>query len=124
MASEAVAQPAITGIGASVKAEASSGVVPGLTRKVAPAAIVASICARLVTVPAPAMAPSTSAAISRSASSATGVRSVTSISGRPPSTSARASGTASSRRSMTTTGTTGALATKESGLGRLMGYLR
>ena len=39
------------------------------------------------------------------------MRSVTSIAGRPPRTSASASGTASSRSSITTTGMTGASAT-------------
>ena len=55
----------------------------------------------------PATTSGTSATIARSASSAILVRKVTSITGNPPATSARASGTASSRRSMVSTGMTG-----------------
>ena len=80
---------------------------PGETAKRAPACSAAAKSAGVITVPAPTCAPSTSAAIARIASSATGVRSVTSIARTPPATSARAIGTASASRSITTTATTG-----------------
>jgi hypothetical protein len=60
------------------------------------------------TVPAPTIAPGT-CFIARIASSAQGVRSVTSRTLRPPATNASASGTASSRLSITSTGMTGAV---------------
>ena len=61
----------------------------------------------LITVPMPTMMSGTSAMIARAASSAAGVRSVISITFRPPASSARASGTASAARSIVTTGMTG-----------------
>ena len=54
----------------------------------------------------PTMASGTSAIMALAASTATGVRSVTSSTRTPPATSARASGTASSSRSMVSTGMT------------------
>ena len=54
----------------------------------------------------PTMASGTSAIMALAASTATGVRRVTSSTRTPPATSARASGTASSSRSMVSTGMT------------------
>ena len=79
--------------------------------KRAPAFSAATNWPLLSTVPAPTIAPSTSPAIAAIASSAAPVRSVISITFSPPATSARASGTAAARSSMTTTGMTGAAAT-------------
>src|SRR3954469_9542368 len=58
-------------------------------------------------VPAPTTASGTSAAMALIAEGDAAVRSVTSMAGRPPAASARASGTAVSRSSMVRTGTTG-----------------
>src|SRR4051794_37550879 len=58
-------------------------------------------------VPAPTTPAGTSAAMPLMADGEAAVRSVTSIAGRPPAASARASGTAVSRSSMVRTGTTG-----------------
>ena len=57
----------------------------------------------------------TSAAIRSMASSAAGVRSVSSITGSPPSTSARAIGTASAASCTTTTGMTGTMSSNDVG---------
>ncbi len=73
----------------------SFSVRPGETMNCAPASTAASSCSGFRTVPAPTIAPGT-LAISRIASSAQGVRSVTSRQGKPPATSASASGTACS----------------------------
>ena len=54
----------------------------------------------------PTMASGTAAIMALAASAATGVRKVTSSTRTPPATSARASGTASSSRSMVNTGIT------------------
>src|SRR5216684_3641646 len=89
-ASDTLAQPGSAGTGAAASAAASSAVVPGLTRYLAPTPH-----------------SGTCAAIAAMASSATRVRSVTSMTFSPPATSARASGTACSTRSMVSTGTTG-----------------
>ena len=80
---------------------------PGDTMKRAPALRLASRSASCRTVPAPTIAPFT-IAISRIASSATGVRNVTSSARRPPATSASAIGRASATFSITSTGITGA----------------
>src|SRR2546423_14463848 len=95
IASETVAQPGSTGTDASASAAASAVGVPGLTRYFAPAAIAAAISDTRVTVPTPTMQSGTCAAIARIAARAAKVRSVTSITGNPPATSARARGTAS-----------------------------
>ena len=87
----------------------SGSVRPGLTTKRAPAATAWSNWRGFSTVPAPTVAPATSL-IARMASSATGVRSVTSSAGRPPATSASANGRAVARSSTTMTGITGASA--------------
>ena len=52
IASEAVAQPGRNGTGAATAASASARVVPGLTRKRAPASTASPICAGEVMVPA------------------------------------------------------------------------
>src|SRR4051794_36630985 len=115
IASDTVAQPGSTGISASANAAASSGGVPGLTRYFAPAAIAAATSAGRITVPTPTTQSATSATIARMASSAGLVRSVTSITGKPPATNARASGTASAIRSMVSTGMTGVRETRDVG---------
>src|ERR1700752_2417622 len=107
IASDTVAQPDNTGTDASASAAASSGGVPGLTRYFAPAEMAATMSGKRVTVPTPTTQSGTSPAIALMASSATLVRSVTSITGKPPATSARASGAASAVRSMVSTGMTG-----------------
>src|SRR5204863_2514247 len=111
IASDTVAQPGSAGTDASASAAASPAGVPGHTRYLAPAAIAAAISGTRVTVPTPTTHSGTSAAIARIASSAALVRSVTSITGSPPATRARASGTASAARSMVSTGMTGVRAT-------------
>ncbi len=82
--------------------------LPGLTRNCAPAAAARRARPADRIVPAPTSNSGTSAAIRRTASSADGVRRVSSMIGRPPAASARASGTACVASSRTTTGTTGA----------------
>ena len=89
-------------------ASSSAGVVPGLTRKVAPTSAQASTSAGLSTVPAPTRAWGTSAATVRIASRPAGVRSVISREVMPPRTRACASGTARSASLTTITGITGA----------------
>ena len=103
-----MATPGRNGIGASAAAFASAGDVPGLTRNFAPASTAAWICAGSTMVPAPTWAPGTLRAISAMASSAAGVRSVTSMAGRPPATSARACATPSATSRTVSTGITGA----------------
>src|ERR1700747_3361769 len=63
IASLTVAQPGSTGTGASARAAASAGGVPGLTRYLAPALKAAGMSALRVTVPTPTMQSGTSAAI-------------------------------------------------------------
>src|SRR5689334_24966752 len=108
IASDTVAQPGSTGTGASASADARSNGVPGLTRYFAPAEIAAAMSDTRVTVPTPTTQSGTSAAMALIASSAALVRSVTSMTGSPPATSARASGMASTVRSIVRTGMTGA----------------
>src|SRR3954447_1679174 len=115
IASETVAQPGSTGTDASASADASSGGVPGLTRYFAPAVIAAAMSGGRVTVPTPTMQSGTSPAIRLMASRAALVRSVTSITGSPPATSARVSGTASATRSIVSTGMTGTFVTSDVG---------
>src|SRR6478752_4497763 len=107
--SDTVAVPGRNGRPVSSMASMSRGVAPGETRKDAPASWAALARSGVVTVPAPTAISETSDAIARIASRATGVRSVSSMTGRPPATSARATGTAWSTDSTTTTGTTGAM---------------
>ena len=91
--SETVAVPGRNGRPVSGhRRRAASGVVPGETRNCAPASSACFACPGVTTVPAPTRISGTSSAIARIASSATGVRRVSSITGRPPATSARASG--------------------------------
>src|SRR5947208_9476871 len=106
-ASDTLAQPGSAGTGAAASAAASVAVVPGLTRYLAPTASAAATSASPSTVPAPTPHSGTCAAIAAMASSATRVRSVTSTTFSPPATSARASGTTCSTRSIVSTGTTG-----------------
>ena len=106
MISLAVATPGKKGISAAMAARARPSVRPGDTMKSAPAASAASSPAASITVPAPTIAPST-AFISRMTSSATWVRSVTSMTARPPATNASATTCARARSSMTSTGMSG-----------------
>src|SRR5690606_8617017 len=108
MISPAVAIPGRKGTPASMAAAPSRSVRPGETMNLLPASIAALSSSGLVTVPAPTIAPSTSR-IARIASSAAGVRRVTSRTRSPPATSASASATASSASSTTSTGITGAV---------------
>src|SRR6202171_2728453 len=62
-ASDTLAQPGSAGTGAAASDAASSGVVPGLTRYLAPAASAAATSALLSTVPAPTTHSGTCAAI-------------------------------------------------------------
>ena len=108
MASLAVAQPGNTGTGEAASAAARRGGVPGLTMKLAPASSAACNEASSITVPAPVTAPGTSRLMAAMAASAPGVRSVTSMAGRPPATSARACATPSAASRTVSTGITGA----------------
>src|SRR4051794_19604460 len=90
----------------SIAASVSGAVRPGLTMKRAPASMAASRSQGLSTVPAPTTAPSTRA-IARITSRAAGVRRVTSRAVSPPSTRARAIGSAWLASSTTRTGITG-----------------
>src|SRR4051812_14167860 len=108
MASLDVAAPGRSGRSWSSAASSRRGELPGDTASLAPALYAASRSRTDNTVPTPTKAPSTSAAMARTASRAAGVRSVTSIAGMPPATSARAMPTAFEASSMITTGTTGA----------------
>ena len=110
MASETVWTPGRNGSPEERAAAANAAVQPGLTAKRAPARWTCSSWAGLSTVPAPTIASGTSATMARSASSAASVRKVISRTGKPPFTSARASGTAVSALSMVRTGITGATA--------------
>src|SRR4051812_10483905 len=108
-ASDTVAVPGRNGRPVSSMASISRGVAPGETRNDAPASRAALARSGEVTVPAPRVISGTWSAMARMASSATGVRRVSSMTGSPPATRARARGTAWSRDSRTTTGTTGAM---------------
>src|SRR6056297_1752556 len=108
MISVEVAAPGRSGSPASSQASSSRSVAPGETPNPAPASTAFATSSGVSSVPAPTTPPST-AAISRMASSAAGVRSVTSSAGRPPATSARASGAAWAACSTTSTGITGAM---------------
>ena len=83
-----MAAPGTTGSGAAASASASAGGVPGVTRKSAPASMDCCICATVSTVPAPTTTSGSSRLSIASASIATGVRSVSSMAGSPPSSSA------------------------------------
>ena len=109
MMSPAVAIPGRNGIAASRAASARGSVKPGETMNRAPASTAWLSCVASSTVPAPTIAPGT-AAIARTASSADGVRRVTSITGRPASTKVSASAMGSIDPSSTSTGMTGAAA--------------
>ena len=99
--------PGSSGTSLSRAAAKTSLVAPGLTMNFEPALAACSNCAALRIVPAPTTASGTSAAARRIASSASGVRMVISITGRPPRASARASGTALLASSIFSTGMTG-----------------
>ena len=79
---------------------------PGATPNAAPAATAARTCSGVRSVPAPTTASGTSALMRAIAPAAACVRNVTSRTGSPPFTSARASGTAFASSSITITGTT------------------
>ena len=106
ISSEAVAIPGANGRSSPAAAFNSSGVPPGLMPNLAPSALARARSSAFRMVPMPTMASGTSAIIALAASIATGVRNVTSSTRTPPATSALASGTASSRRSMVSTGIT------------------
>ena len=106
ISSDAVAIPGANGRRLAAAAFSSSGVAPGLMPNLAPSASVRARSSALRMVPMPTMASGTFAIIALAASIATGVRSVTSRVRTPPATSALASGTASSSRSMVSTGIT------------------
>src|SRR3954447_16783593 len=104
--SDAVAMPGANGKSPAAAALNRSGVAPGLTPNSAPSASARARSSALRMVPMPTMASGTPDIIAFAASIATGVRRVTSSTRTPPATSARASGTASSSRSMVRTGIT------------------
>ena len=106
MSSDAVAIPGANGSRLAATAFSSSGVAPGLMPNLAPSASARARSPALRMVPIPTTASGTSAMMALAASAATGVRSVTSSVRTPPATSALASGTASSTRSMVSTGIT------------------
>ena len=108
MMSPALATPGRNGTPLAIAALPSGSVRPGETMNFDPAAMASSSMRSLSTVPAPTMAPGT-AAIARIASSACGVRKVTSSTGSPASTSVSASAAASIIPSSTSTGITGAV---------------
>src|SRR5262245_22777383 len=119
IASDTVAQPGSTGTAVSASASTSAGGVPGLTRNWAPASQARATSTGSVNVPTPAITSGTSAMMMRNASSAASVRNVTSITGKPPAASARASGTASATRSMVSTGMTGTVSSGVGSAGRI-----
>src|SRR4051794_3355051 len=88
-------------------ASSSLAVAPGLTAKAAPRRSTSASWSGVSTVPAPTIASGTSARTRRIDSRPAVVRSVTSSTRTPPSSRARASGTAVSASSSTITGTTG-----------------
>src|SRR5690606_21844438 len=108
ISSEDVATPGNSGRSVSRAAAYNRSVAPGDTAKRPPAAFTCSICAAPSTVPAPITASGTASAIALIAAIAVAVRSVTSITGRPPRNSACATCTASSTSSGVNTGITGA----------------
>src|SRR6476659_1608881 len=112
--SDTVAVPGRNGSPVPAIAASRAGVVPGETRNCAPASAASLAWPGATIVPAPTRISGTSSATARIASSATGVRRVSSMTGRPPATRARATGTAWAGSSITTTGTTG---TRESSPG-------
>jgi len=111
--SDGPAVPARNGTPVDVIASSSRSVAPGLTRNCAPAAEAASAWSVLTMVPTPSTMSGTSAAIARTPSSAARLRSVTSMIGSPPATSAFARRTARSGSVTTTTGMTGATSSGE-----------
>ena len=102
----AVAMPGTIGRPASFAAAITTGSKPGATPNAAPAATAARTCSGVRSVPAPTTASGTSALMRAIAPAAAFVRNVTSRTGSPPFTSARASGTAFASSSITITGTT------------------
>src|SRR5688572_24328512 len=121
--SETVAVPGRNGSPVSAIAPSSDGVEPGDTRNCAPASRASFAWPGVTIVPAPTRISGTSAAIARIASSATGVRRVSSTTGSPPATRARATGTACAGSSTTTTGTTGTRESSEDSDGVDNGHL-
>ena len=104
--SEGVIIPGMKNNCCSPAARTTSGFTPGLTPNCAPASMAAFTCDGSRIVPAPTSASGQAWRMARMQSRAHGVRSVISMRGSPPSTSARASDTASSTESATATGTT------------------
>src|SRR6478735_5267069 len=105
--SPTVATPGSTGTSRDSMEASRAGVMPGLTRNLAPDWTAASAWPGVRMVPAPTRMSGTSWAISFSEVSAESVRSVSSMIFTPPATRARARGTASWGSSMVTTGMTG-----------------
>ena len=103
--SPGVAVPGIISMPLSMTYLVISGLKPGLTMNLTPAAMARSACSFVSTVPAPTSISGTSATMRLMASSAAAVRNVTSAAGRPPLTRAFARGTALSASSMAMTGT-------------------
>ena len=100
----AVAIPGQNGKSAVFAAAMMTGSNPGATPNTAPASFAARSCSTVRIVPAPTIASGTSRLIAAIAPAAALVRKVTSRTGRPPFTSAFASGTACSSFSITITG--------------------
>src|SRR4051794_28180644 len=116
MTSLTVAAAGRCGSPVSCIAAARSSVVPGETRNCAPAESACLACSGTTIVPAPTRMSGTLLAICSMQSSAAGVRRVSSITGTPPSTRARATGTAWATSSSTTTGMTGTRSSNDSGI--------
>src|SRR5258705_2565997 len=95
----------MNGMGPAAAASSRLGVAPGLRANFAPRSIAHWRSSGVRTVPIPTIASGTSAMVFRAASTAAMVRNVITSRRSPPATSARASGTASSTRSMVMTGT-------------------
>ena len=108
MMSAEVAIPGRNATLPAIAALARLSVSPGETMNSLPAASASSSACSLSTVPAPTIAPGT-CFISRITANALAVRNVTSSTGNPPATSARAIGTACATSSITSTGMTGAI---------------
>ena len=104
--SDAVTAPGTNGTRASAAAPSNASVEPGLTMKRAPALTTSSTWPGHRMLPAPTSMSGTSLAMRSIAATPCSVRNVTSMAPRPDSSNVRASGTAVSASSITTTGTT------------------
>src|SRR5208283_1908762 len=104
MISDAVPTPGTNGTPRSAAASSSSGVAPGLKANGRSRRLASFRSRRVTTVPSPTIASATSALIAAAASAPAAVRKVISSVRTPPATSALASGTARSTRSIVSTG--------------------